>query len=97
MWPAIDHSLLSPSGKISKRARKAALKREHDRLFPTGFWDQPKSAIQVATEKRASLLQAAFNLREMAARGMNAKRFIKEAVRLEQQAAAIINEERGQD
>lgn len=33
MRPTIDHSLLSPSGRMSKRARKAAIKRETARLF----------------------------------------------------------------
>lgn len=40
-WPSIDHSLLSPSGKMSKRARRAAMDREREKLFPPGFWDEP--------------------------------------------------------
>jgi hypothetical protein len=40
--PSIDHSLISPSGRMSKRAREAALKREAGRLFPPGYWDKPK-------------------------------------------------------
>lgn len=33
-WPSIDHGLLSPSGRTSKRARKAAMEREQERLWP---------------------------------------------------------------
>lgn len=47
-WPSIDHSLLSPSGHISKRARKAALAREHDRLFDqTEEHNEPTYANQL--------------------------------------------------
>ena len=31
LWPSVDHSLLSPSGRMSKRARKAANDRETKR------------------------------------------------------------------
>ena len=36
-WPAIDHSTLSPSGRVSKRIRKAALERTRRELFGDGL------------------------------------------------------------
>lgn len=81
--PAIDHSLLSPSGRMSKRSRRAALKREHGRLFPPGFWDGPAMPDNHAENLRA----AARNLRELAARGMSPRKFLREAERLEKEAA----------
>ena len=85
-WPIVDDSLLSPSGKMSKRARKAALKREHDRLFPPGFWDKPEPTVE---DKRKGLLQSAANLRELAARGMNTRKYNREADRLEKEAEGL--------
>lgn len=46
--PSIDHGLLSPSGRMSKQARKAAMEREAAKLFPPGFWDEKKVEL---TEK----------------------------------------------
>ena len=87
--PCIDHTILSPNGRVSKRAREAALKREHDRLFPPGFWDAPeKSEAERAAEKRERLLRSAANLRELADRGMSPRKFRKEAEKLEAEAAA---------
>lgn len=88
--PAIDHSLLSPSGRISKRAKRVAMAREAARLFPPGFWDRPKKteAGQRAEQKRA-LLRKAKELRELAARGMCPRKFVKEAERLEAQAHQV--------
>src|ERR1700690_1149210 len=53
-WPAIDHGLLSPSGHISNRARKAALKREHARLFgnPADEHSEPTYANQLWHARR---------------------------------------------
>jgi hypothetical protein len=88
--PAIDHTILSPSGRVSKRARDAALKREAARLFPPGFWNQPeKSAAELRSAKAESLRRSAANLRELAARGMSAKKFTREAARMEAEAAAL--------
>lgn len=85
--PSIDHTLLSPSGRASKRARDAALKREAARLFPPGYFDAPtKSAQQIASEKAATLRRSAANLRDLAARGMSARKFLREAAKLEARA-----------
>lgn len=79
-WPSIDHSLLSPNGRISKRARAAALKREHVRLFPPGYWESLTARPQPSEQER-DLAQAA-RLEEMADRSMTPRKFRKEAARL---------------
>lgn len=85
-WPAIDQSLLSPSGHISKRARKAAIARETERLFPPGFWDKPEpTAAEITAAERESALRRAKVLRELAARGMHPRKYAAEADRLERE------------
>lgn len=79
MIPAIDHSLLSPSGRMSKRARKAALQREAARLF---------AGINLKGEapqesERDRLLRTAQTLRDLANGGMKPRAYMKEAERLE--------------
>ena len=89
-WPSIDHSLLSPSGQMSKRARKAAMKREAERLFPPGFWNKPVPTEHELTQKKAKQLRrTAATLRELAERGMRRRKYKKEAARLERLAAEI--------
>lgn len=84
--PTIDHSLLSPSGEMSKRAREAALERERTKLFPPGTFDRPEPSTQ---EQREQKLRAAQNLRDLAARGMSPRKHIRAAERLEQEAETI--------
>jgi len=88
--PAIDHTILSPSGKVSRRAREQALRREHDRLFPPGFWTptEPDEAKKRA-DRAATLRRSAQNLRDLAARGMSPRKFAREADSLEQEALDI--------
>ena len=89
-WPSIDHSLLSPSGKMSKTARKRANERETKRLFPDGFWDKPeKSEKEKNAEKIKSLRRNARFLRDLATRGMCVRKYPKEANRLEKEAAKL--------
>ena len=92
MRPSIDHTLLSPSGHVSKRARAAAIKREAARLFPPGFWDEPERTDE---EKRAdevvSLKRHAATLRDLAACGMNTRRYNSEADKID----ARVNELEG--
>lgn len=83
--PAIDHSLLSPSGRMSKRARAAALQREAARLFP-GWTREDFTGRAAQPSKREQLLTQAARLRELAARGMSPRKFTREAAQLEQQA-----------
>jgi hypothetical protein len=88
--PSIDHTVLSPSGRVSKAARKAALKSEAARLFPPGFWSEPqKSAAEQGREKAASLRRSAANLRHLAALGMSKRKFTRAAERMEAEAAAL--------
>jgi len=79
--PTIDHTLLSPSGRASKRARMAALRREAARLFPPGYWDDLRSVPQPSEEERAR--SQAARLREMADRGMSPRKFRREAAAIE--------------
>lgn len=86
--PSIDHSLLSPSGRVSKRARKAAEAREVARLFPPTPAPEPNPEAVKAAQGYA-LLRAAANLRELAARGMSTRKYLREAAKLEAQAEAL--------
>lgn len=85
-WPAIDHSGLSPSGRVSKRARKAWQDREAARLFPPGTFPAP-TPPQPAPAERLRLNAA--RLRDLAGRGMSPRKFAREAARLEAEAAAL--------
>lgn len=91
--PAIDHSLLSPSGRMSKRARIAAEKREAARLFPPGYWDAPVMKSQASDAKRSRLLRHAAELRALAARGMSPRKFARKAAALEAEAANLNTKE----
>ena len=85
--PAIDHSILSPSGHCSKRARDAALKRAHDMLFPPGYWD--KSEPTQAEKNRAkaeALRRTAATLRDLAALGMKPRAYARRAAEFEADA-----------
>jgi hypothetical protein len=84
-WPSIDHSILSPNGRVSKKAREAAIKRCAELLFPNGF---PRPTCEQPGEKD-ELLRRAAELRSFADRGMKPRAYRKEAERLEAQAAAI--------
>lgn len=86
IWPCIDHSLLSPNGHMSKRARTAALTRETARIFE-GVDLTPKLPPQPS--KRDRLLQEATRCRELASRGMRPRAFIKQAEMCERQAAEL--------
>ena len=89
--PEIDHIILSPSGHCSKRAREAALKREHDRIFPPGFWNEPEPTEEQQKQAKAQLLLAsAANLRELANRGMTPRKFRKAADKMEAEAHSLL-------
>lgn len=87
-WPAIDHGGLSPSGRVSKRARAAWLAREAARLFPPGTFADPKRP-ETAAEKRVRILRTAAELRALAERGMKPRAYRREAERLEAEAASL--------
>jgi hypothetical protein len=89
--PSIDHAILSPSGRCSKRAREAAIKRDHDRLFPPGYWDEPKQTqAEIDIAEAVSLRRHAATLRDLAARGMKRRAFTMEADRLESVANRLM-------
>ena len=91
-WPSIDHSLLSPSGRMSKRARTAALKREGERLF-AGLEPIPEPTDKdKALAKAKSLRRHAANLLDLAQRGMKPRAFPREAAKAIAQAETIEKE-----
>lgn len=82
-------ALSSPSGRMSKRARKAASDRLRVALFGKHC---TREDIQRTTPKKSEkvmLLEQAASLRDLAARGMSTRKFNKEADRLEKQANEI--------
>ena len=91
-WPSIDHSLLSPSGHISKRARAAALRRYQVEL---NEWEsrQPKPQKPAPDSPAIYNRRVAAELRALAARGMCPRKYAKEAARLEAEAERIERED----
>lgn len=86
MRPSINHSLLSPSGRMSKAARTAALKLAARELFPPGFWDTPMpTEAEANAAKITSLRRTAANLRNLS----GTKKSIRKATELEAEAAAL--------
>jgi len=79
-------ALSSPSGRMSKRARKAAEKRLDLALFGPNGMPWPVSPKTPPAEK---LRNHARLLRELAARGMNAKKYLREAARDEEEARKL--------
>ena len=77
-------ALSSPSGRMSKRARKAAEHRLFVALFGDGECLRPQLPVQPSECER--LLEQAKKLRELAARGMCVRKYLREAERLEQEA-----------
>ena len=84
--PSVDHSLLSPSGKMSKRARAEAVKRETARLFKGVQWENAPSPERIKAERVATLRRSAANLRDLADRGMSPRKYRRNAARLEREA-----------
>ena len=87
--PAIDHSLLSPSGHKSKRPRKAPEKREQQPFYAGVQCQSPKTPEELRVEKVETLRRSAANLRDLAERGMSPRKFRREAARLEREAAEL--------
>ncbi len=85
MWQSIDHSILSPSGHISKRAKKQYMDKFANELFGNGGRELLKPTCKQPTEKE-SLLRQAETLRDLAKRGMKPRAYLKQAIELENQA-----------
>ncbi len=79
-------ALSSPSGRMSKVAKKRAQKRLSTALFGEGGLAGP--TVKQPTEKE-HLLRKATELRDLASRGMRPRAFVKEAARLEALAAQL--------
>ena len=73
-----EHGLLSPSGRISKGAEKAAKDRLAKELFPPGFWDR-KQGPPTKVEQIEYLHRQAGQLRGLASRGMKPRAYTKKA------------------
>jgi hypothetical protein len=80
-------AMSSPSGRTSKRAKAAAMKRLGEQLFGPGGLRRP--GLPPQPSKRERLLQEAARCRDLAARGMRPRAFIKQAERCEAEAAAL--------
>ena len=77
-------ALSSPSGRMSKRARRAAENRLRVMLFgPDGL----RGPICPQPSPREKLLRQAKELRALAARGMKPRAYIRQAEQLEWQAS----------
>lgn len=86
-------AISSPDGRMSKRARAAANERLRVALFgPNGL--QAPTCPQPNEQTR--LLAQAANLRELAARGMKPRAFVKRAEELERKALAASVNDNGQ-
>lgn len=79
-------ALSSPSGHMSGRARKAAQERLRVALFGR---DGLHRQTCPQPSKRERLLRQAANLRDLASRGMRPRAFIRDALALEAEAAAL--------
>lgn len=87
--PQLDHSLLSPSGRISARARKAAMDRHfggENAITMDDIHRERLAAIQPKTSER--LRREAARLRDFAAHGMRPRAYPKLAAQLEAKADA---------
>lgn len=83
-------ALSSPSGRMSKRARRAAEKRLHDALFGTEPYSlKGEDKPPTPTESAARLRNYAAFLRGLADRGMRPRVHRREAERLDREAAAM--------
>lgn len=88
-FPCIDHSMLSPSGKVSGRARKAMEKREFERLFK-GCGPLKGETRQPTARER--LIMNAKMWRGLAARGMSPRKYNKLADKAEKKAGTLDND-----
>ena len=80
-------AMSSPSGSMSKRARKDAEKRLSVALFgPEGL----RGPLCKSEPEKDRLIRQAEELRALAARGMHPRKYIKEAKRLEALAKDVV-------
>lgn len=84
--PDIDHGILSPSGRVSKRFAAASKERARVELFGPAGLAHPRAA---QPDARESLLRQAQELRGLASRGMKPRAYVKQAEALEARAARM--------
>ena len=94
--PAIDHGLLSPSGRMSKRARAAAMKRHkaESQAWFDAKYPPPTAEEQAETERLAkikSLTHHAEMLEGFANRGYRTKFHNKHAAKTRAEIAELEN------
>lgn len=76
-------ALSSPSGRMSKRARAAAIERLRVKLFG----QQGLKRVECSQpDEKSRLLRDAAQLRELAARGMKPRAYVRHAEELERKA-----------
>lgn len=85
----IDHGILSPSGRVSKRSRKLAQARVVRQLWPNGCTREDIQGTAPQNDEKESLLRYARTLRDLASKGMHPRKYAKEAARLEALAAGL--------
>jgi hypothetical protein len=78
--PSVDHSILSPNGSVSGRAREAALERTRVALFGEKGLERPKVAQPGDVERASAELK---QLRDLKARGMSVPGYRKRTAELE--------------
>lgn len=89
----LDHSFLSPNGRVSKRARAAAEKVMHARM--AAEIKPPTEAERMAAERATRAQEArskrslAATIRHLAAAGSKPRKYTAEAMKLENEAAEL--------
>lgn len=78
--PSVDHSILSPSGRVSKASRARAIERAGRELFGEEGLQKPE--VAQPTEREADLRKAK-EFRDLAARGMSPRKYARLAGELE--------------
>jgi len=88
--PTIDHSFLSPSGRISKRARAAEMNRVFGGANLIAADDLHRARlVAIQPTEIVRLRRDAARLRQLAAGGMKPRAFTKQADAIEARIAAL--------
>ena len=86
----IDHSILSPSGRVSKAAEKRAKARAALELFPPGYWDPPQQTAEEQLKAQClALHRTDESLRHLAESRLKPRAYLRRARQLEEQARQL--------
>lgn len=88
----LDHSSISPSGRVSKRARKQAAARLSAQLWPDGCSKEDicgKAPEPTPAENAEALRRYARTLRDLADKGVSPRKYLRKAEEMEVEALAI--------